>query len=325
MSPLPIGVVGVGALGIHHARHLARISEVDLVGFYDISESRTREVEAAVGVPGFPSLEALLARVRAVTIAVPTVSHAEVGLAAIARGVPVLLEKPLARTLEEADALVAAAGARGLQLQVGHIERFNAALRAAERYLERATFIEGWRLAPFQVRGTDVPVVLDLMIHDLDLILHLTGGSEAVDVRAVGETVLSSHLDVVHTRVEFGSGPVASVTASRIARERVRRLKVYQPGGCLLLDLGAGCGEFITLREGWHPESRGRLEDVIDRIPLEAPRADALQLELLSFIHAVRGEREAVVTGHEGRAALALALEVTAAVERTGLASHAIP
>jgi predicted dehydrogenase len=315
----------VGALGIHHARHLARIGEVDFVGFYDISATRTREVEAAVGVRGFPSLEALLARVRAVTIAVPTVSHAEVGLAAIARGVPVLLEKPLARTLEEADALVAAAGARGVQLQVGHIERFNPALRAAERYLERATFIEGRRLAPFQVRGTDVPVVLDLMIHDLDLILHLTGGSEAVEVRAVGETVLSSHLDVVHTRVEFGSGAVASVTASRIARERVRRLKVFQPGGCLLLDLGAGCGEFLTLRQGWHPESPERVEDVIDRIPLEAPRADALQLELMSFIHAVRGEREAVVTGFEGRAALALALEVTAAVERTGVASHAIP
>ena len=313
---LPIGVVGVGALGIHHARHLARIDEVELVGFYDISRRRTREVEAAVGVRGFADLNTLLHRVSAVTIAVPTVSHAEVGLAALARGVPVLLEKPLAATLGEADALVAAASHGGVQLQVGHIERFNPALRAAERYLDRPGFIEGRRLAPFQVRGTDVPVVLDLMIHDLDLILHLTGGSEAVDVRAVGEAVLSPHLDLAHARVEFGCGAVASVTASRIARDRVRRLRLYQADGCLSLDLAAGHGEFLRLREGWNFAEPACQEDLIERIPLEAPRADALSLELLSFIHAVRGDREAVVSGEEGRAALALALEVSAAVAR---------
>jgi predicted dehydrogenase len=153
------------------------------------------------------------------------------------------------------------------------------------------------------------------MIHELDLILHLLGGSEAMEVRAVGETVLSPHLDLAHARVEFGCGAVASVTASRIARERVRRLRLYQADGCLSLDLAAGRGEFLRLREGW---TLGDPEDLaeIERIPLEAPRADALKLELLSFIHAVRGEREAVVRGEEGRAAVALALEVSAAVAR---------
>lgn len=307
----------MGALGIHHARHLARLPEVQLVGFYDISLPRTREVEAAIGVRGTASLDELLRKVRAVTIAVPTGAHAEVGLAALERGIPVLLEKPLAANLAEADALVAAAARAGVQLQVGHIERFNPALRAAEPHLDHPGFIEGQRLAPFQVRGTDVPVVMDLMIHDLDLILHLTGGAPAVDVRAVGETVLSPHLDLVHARVEFGCGAVASVTASRIARERVRRLRVYQPESCLLLDLAAGRGELLRLRAGWNPSAPARMEDVIEHIPLEAPRADALELELLSFIHAVRGEREAVVTGEEGRAALELALEVTGAVDRT--------
>jgi predicted dehydrogenase len=312
---LPIGVVGVGVLGLHHARHLSRLEEVELVGFYDIARSRSREVEAAVGVRGFADLHSLLSRVSAVTIAVPTADHATVGLAALERGIPVLMEKPLAGTLVEADALVSASAKAGVQLQVGHIERFNPALRAAEPYLDRPSFIEGRRLAPFQNRGTDVPVVLDLMIHELDLILHLLGGSEAVEVRAVGETVLSSHLDLAHARVEFGCGAVASVTASRIARERVRRLRLYQADGCLSLDLAAGRGEFLRLREGW---TLGDPEDLaeIERIPLEAPRADALKLELLSFIHAVRGEREAVVRGDEGRAAVALALEVSAAVAR---------
>lgn len=322
---LRIGVVGVGALGIHHARHLARLDEVELVGFYDISHSRSKEVEAAVGVRGFTDLDSLLHRVDAVTIAVPTVCHATVGLAALERGIPVLLEKPLAGTLEEADTLVATAARRGVQLQVGHIERFNPAIRAAEPYLDRPGFIEGRRLAPFQVRGTDVPVVLDLMIHDLDLILHLTGGSAAVEVRAVGEAVLSPHLDLAHARVEFGCGAVASVTASRIARERVRRLRLYQADGCLSLDLAAGRGEFLRLREGWSLGVPSSEEDLIERIPLEAPRADALSLELLSFIHAVRGDREAVVSGEEGRAALALALEVSAAVARAARVMPSVP
>lgn len=316
---LPIGVVGVGALGIHHARHLAAFPDVDFVGFYDIDPVRSAEVSAEVGVPAFSSLESLLRRTRAVTVAVPTTAHAEVGLAALERGVAVLVEKPFASTLEEADALVATATRAGVQLQVGHIERFNPALRAAEPYLDGPTFIEGQRLAPFQLRGTDVPVVLDLMIHDLDLILHLTGGVEATDVRAVGAAVLSPHLDLVHARVDFAGGVIASVTASRIARERVRRLRIYQPNGYLSLDLAAGRGHFLHLREGWQTEVASRMEDVIERVSLVAPTADALRLELQSFVHAVCGDRETVVTGAEGRAALRLALQVTEAVERSPL------
>jgi len=183
--------------------------------------------------------------------------------------------------------------------------------------------VEGHRLAPFQPRGTDVAVVLDLMIHDLDLILHLTGGAELVDVRASGAQVLSSHLDIVNARVEFDNGTVASVTASRVARERRRLLRIFQETGYLRLDLAQGTGEFLRVRKGWSPGEGSQLEDALERIVLEAPEVDALRAELESFVHAVRGGRETVVTGAEGRAALALALAVSAAVGRNPVALRA--
>lgn len=323
--PLPVGVIGVGALGWHHARHLAAMPGAELVGIYDIRLDRAREVARAVGTVACGTRDELLARVRAVTVAVPTPVHAEVGLAALEAGVAVLMEKPIATTLAEADALLAMAERRRVLLQVGHIERFNRALRAAAPFLDQPRFIEGERLAPFQPRGTDVPVVLDLMIHDLDLILHLTGGLEACEVRASGASVLSPHLDVASARVEFPSGAVAQVTASRIARERVRRLRIYQSEGYLSLDLATGKGEFLRLRHGWSPGQDASLEEVAERIPLEAPAADALGLELASFLHAVRGEQEAVVSGGEGRAALELALRVTDAIREASLTTPADP
>lgn len=323
MRPVKVGVIGVGALGWHHARHLAAMPGAELVGIYDIRPDRARQVAAAVGTVACGTREELLARAQAVTVAVPTPAHAEVGTAVLEAGVAVLMEKPIATTLPEADAMLAASEARGALLQVGHIERFNRALLASAPFLDVPLFIEGERLAPFQPRGTDVPVVLDLMIHDLDLILHLTGGLEATEVRANGAAVLSPHLDVASARVEFASGAVASVTASRIARERVRRLRIYQEEGYLSLDLAAGRGEFLRLRHGWTPGSDASLEEVAERIPLEAPAADALGLELASFLHAVRGEQEAVVSGGEGRAALQLALRVTETIRMATLAAQA--
>ncbi len=317
---LPIGVVGVGALGRHHARHLATLEEAELVGVYDTDEARATEVAGELGVIAFGDLEALLARVEAVTVAVPTPAHAAVGLRALERGVPVLMEKPLAATVAEADALIAAAARGGVQLQVGHIERYNRALRAAEPYLDGPRYIESQRLAPFQPRGTDVAVVLDLMIHDLDLVLRLTGGAEATEVRASGLALLSSHLDIANARVEFTNGAVALATASRVSRERVRRLRLFQPNGYLSLDLASGGGEFMRVRSDWRPGTGNALADVVERVVLEAPEADALQLELRSFVHAVRGEREVVVSGEEGRSALALALRVADAVRTSPLA-----
>jgi len=253
---------------------------------------------------------------------VPTQFHHEVGMRVLRRGIPMLMEKPLAATLPEADALIEEAATRGVQLQVGHIERFNQALRAAEPLLHHPLYLESQRLSLFQPRGTDVAVVLDLMIHDLDLILHLTGGAEATDVRASGVAVLSQHLDMANARVEFQGGVVANVTASRVARDRVRRLRIFQANGYLSLDLATGRGDFMRLRDGWRPGISQELSDIVEFIPLNAPEADALSLELHSFIHAVRGDREAVITGEEGRAALALALRVTDAVTTTPLPVH---
>jgi predicted dehydrogenase len=320
---LPVGVIGVGALGQHHARHLARLGEVQLVGVCDIEAGRAERIATELGTAAFVEVDDLLARVEAVTVAVPTPAHIDVGLRALESSVPVLMEKPLAATLDEADLLIAAASRRQVQLQVGHIERYNRALRAAEPFLDGPRYIESLRLAPFQPRGTDVAVVLDLMIHDLDLVLHLTGGSVATEVRASGVSVLSSHLDLANARVEFANGAVALATASRVARERIRRLRLFQPNGYFSLDLATGEGEFMRVRTGWQPGTGRELADVVERIALQAPEADALSLELRSFVHAVRGQHEVVVRGEEGRAALALALRVADAVRTQPLAVSA--
>jgi predicted dehydrogenase len=316
---LPVGVLGVGALGQHHARHLADLSDVRLVGVHDVDRARAKKIAGELGTVAFGEMDELLAQVEAVTVAVPTPAHAEVGLRALSRGVPVLMEKPLAATLAEADDLIAEARRRQVQLQVGHIERYNRAIRAAEAYLDGPRYIESLRLAPFQPRGTDVAVVIDLMIHDLDLVLHLTG-SVATEVRASGLPVLSPHLDIANARVEFANGAVALATASRVARERIRRLRLFQPNGYFSLDLATGAGEFMRVRSGWQPGTGRELADVVEQIELAAPEADALSLELQSFVHAVRGEREVVVRGEEGRAALELALRVADAVRTTPLA-----
>jgi len=324
VSRLRIGVVGVGALGRHHARHLAALDEAELVGVFDTDSARAAAVAGELGTTAFPDLETLLSRVSAVSVAVPTPAHAAVGLRALERGVPVLMEKPLAATVADADALIAAARRGGLQLQVGHIERYNRALRAAEPFLDGPRYIESQRLAPFQPRGTDVAVVLDLMIHDLDLVLRLSGGAQVTEVRASGLALLSQHLDIANARVEFGNGAVALATASRVSRERVRRLRLFQPNGYLSLDLASGGGEFMRVRPDWRPGTGNALTDVVERIVLEAPEADALQLELRSFVNAVRGEREVVVSGEEGRSALALALRVADAVRTSPLAIPAV-
>jgi len=320
MVRLPVGVIGVGALGRHHARHLAASGNATLVGVHDIDAVQGRAVAQDCGTRFFPDAEALLAAVEAVTVAVPTPAHAEVGLRALARGRAVLMEKPLAASLAEADALVAASARRGVPLQVGHVERYNRAVRAALPFLEDPRYLESDRLAPFQTRGTDVAVVLDLMIHDLDLILHLTGGAPVSDVRASGVAVLSPHLDMANARVEFATGAVANVTASRVARERVRHLRIFQSNGYFSLDLGAGQGKFMRLREGWRESGGNSLAEIMELIPLDAPAADALALELESFISAVRGEPGAIVSAAEGRAALALALTVTEAIQRPSAA-----
>ncbi len=321
MSIIPVGVVGVGALGRHHARHFAAMHGTELVGVHDVDRQRAEQVAEAAGTRAFASLADLLEATQAVVVAVPTVAHREVGLECLGRGVSVLMEKPLATSTAEADELLDEANRQDVVFAVGHIERFNRAVRAAMGVLEHPMFLEGIRLAPFQPRGTDVAVVLDLMIHDLDLANHLVRGAPVSDVRASGVSVLSPHLDMVNARVEFDGGAVASMTASRVARDRVRRLRIFQPSGYLSLDLAEGTGTFMRLREGWRPGTGSSIQEIVETVELRAPEADAMGLELAAFVAAVRGDPAAIVSAAEGRSALALALDVSEAVQRTPVPS----
>jgi len=318
--PVRVGVVGTGALGFHHARLLKTSDGAELVGIYDLNPTRAAQVAAELETTAYPSLDALLDRVEAATVVVPTPAHVDVGLAVLTRGLPALIEKPLADTLPGAERLVRAAAEHGAALQVGHVERFNRAVRAAASYLDEPRFLQSERLAPFQPRGTDVAVILDLMIHDLDLVLELVR-SEVAEVRATGVPILTPHVDIANARVEFGNGAVAVITASRVSRERTRKLRIFQPTGYFSLDLAQGNGHFYRLKSGWQGFGATRIEEIVEHVRLEAPEAEPLKLELESFLRAVRGDGEIVVTGAAGLQALALAYRVADAIEASPLAS----
>jgi predicted dehydrogenase len=315
-----VGVVGTGALGYHHARLYRSVPGAELVGIVDIDAARAAQVSKELGTTAFPDLDALLERVDAVSVVVPTSAHTEVGQRVLERGVHALIEKPLADTVAGARALVAAAERAGVILQVGHVERFNRAVRAALPFLDQPRFLQSERLAPFSPRGTDVAVILDLMIHDLDLVLELVR-APVTEVRATGVPILTPHVDIANARVEFENGAVALITASRVSRERTRKLRIFQPTGYFSLDLAEGNGHFYRLKPGWQTLGAKKIEDVVEHQRLEAPAAEPLRLELESFVAAARGEGEVVVTGAAGAEALALALRVVDAVGASPLAA----
>lgn len=323
-----VGVVGVGSLGFHHARLLRELAGVTLVGIHDVDPARLGEVGAALGAPTYATADDLFARVDAVVVAVPTAAHEWVARAALDRGVHVLIEKPIAPTLEAADRILEAATATGALVQIGHVERFNGALRACESYLHEPLFVESHRLAPFGPRGTEVAVVLDLMIHDLDLVLSLVR-RPVTHVAAVGVPVLTSSPDIASARLDFSGGAVANLTASRVSLERVRKIRFFQRSGYISLDLARGTGEFLRLRTelAWEermagpsapapPLPAGRLEDIVERVPLEADPVEPLQCELERFVDAVLGRTPVAVTGEDGRDALAVALEIIDRIDR---------
>ena len=320
VRPVKVGVVGAGALGFHHIRLLKKIAGADVVGFYDHNPPRAAQVAKELETVAHPTLEALLDRVEAITVVVPTPAHVEVGQAVLERGLHALIEKPLADTVPGAEQLVHLAREHGVCLQVGHVERFNRAVRAAAPYLDEPRFLQTERLAPFQPRGTDVAVILDLMIHDLDLVLELVR-SEVGEVRATGVPILSPHVDIANARIEFANGAVAIITASRVSRERTRKLRIFQPTGYFSLDLAQGSGHFYRLKSGWQEAQATRMEDIVEHVKLEAPEAEPLKLELESFLRAVRGDGDVVVTGAAGVQALNLAYRVADAISASPLAA----
>ncbi len=300
-----VGVIGVGALGQHHARVYAGLLGVDLVGVHDADPSRAREVAERHGGRAFPTVEALLGEVRAVSVAVPTVDHHRLARQALEAGRDVLVEKPMTSTLEEADDLIALADERKAVLQVGHIERFNPATDVLKATVRKPRFIEVHRLGSFSPRSLDVDVVLDLMIHDLDIVLCLDG-SEAVQIDAVGVPVLTPKVDIANVRLRFASGLIANLTASRVSVDKVRKFRVFSPRTYISVDFTRREAQVARLKEG----EGGRPQIATEKTA--APDQEPLQRQLEGFVAAVRDRSRPVVPGSDGRRALALALAILA-------------
>ncbi len=307
-SAVRVGVVGVGHLGRHHARILGAMEGAELVGVVDTIAARADEVAAATRAPALTDYRDLFDRVDAVSIAVPTELHRDVAMPFLERGIGVLVEKPMARTLAEADELIAAANASGATLAVGHTERYNPAVHAVLPLVTSPRFIEVHRLGVFPERSLDIDVVFDLMIHDLDIILALVK-AEPTSIEAVGVPVLTDKYDIANARLRFSTGCIANVTASRISKERVRKIRFFQPDAYVSIDYAEQEVEGYRLkrRDGQRPEIQGG--------KLSVTREEPLKRELTDFVQAVRDKRAPLVSGEDGLRALKLAQAIADKME----------
>ncbi len=309
-APVKVAVVGVGALGEHHARIYSELPEAELVAVVDVKPERAGEIARRHDCRALTDWRQALNLVEAVSLAAPTVLHAELGAALLERGLHVLVEKPIADSLAGAEALIEARERSGSVLRIGHSERFNPAVAAIRDRITRPLFFEAHRLGVFVPRSLDIDVVLDLMIHDLDLILHWIGEPIA-EIRAVGVPVLTPRVDIANARIEFESGCVANVTASRVSADKVRKLRFFQPSDYVSIDFQAQDAQMYSLME------TGGGRRIVKR-DLSIQREQPLKLEIQSFLEEVRAGfgKPAVVgcSAHEGKAALSLALEVLARI-----------
>ena len=307
-EPLRTAVIGIGHLGRHHARILAGLDGARLTAVVDTIEERAAAAAAATGATALTDYRRVVGEVDAVTIAVPTELHHQVALPFLERGTAVLVEKPMARTLQEADGLIAAARAGGATLAVGHTERYNPAVAAVFPLVTSPRFIEVHRLGAFPERSLDIDVVFDLMIHDLDIILALVK-SDVTSIEAVGVPVLTPKYDIANARLRFASGCIANVTASRISRDRVRKIRFFQPDAYLSIDYAAQEveGWRLVRGEGPRPSIQGG--------PIPVERDEPLRLELADFIRAARDGTTPLVDGDAGRRALELASRVAEKME----------
>jgi predicted dehydrogenase len=317
---LRMAVIGVGHLGKHHARILPSLPGVELVAVVDTNRLRAEGVAAATGCRAIVDARELIGRVDAVTIAVPTEIHCSIALPFLQARVPVLVEKPMARSLDEADELIAAAADAGVALAVGHTERFNPALAVARPLLTDPRFIEVHRLGTFPERSLDIDVVFDLMIHDLDVVLSLVN-SDVESLEAVGVPVVTNRVDIANARLRFANGCIANVTASRISRDRVRKIRFFQPASYLTIDYAAQKVDLWRLVSGDGPApfdgAQGRPFDgaqgrpTIEGGEIAVTNEEPLARELTDFVDAVVSRRAPVVTGEAGRRALAIAEQIT--------------
>jgi predicted dehydrogenase len=312
-----VGVIGTGHLGREHARVYAALPGVELIGVHDVDPAAAAAAATRAGCPVLP-VAALLGRAQAVSVCVPTPAHAEVTHACLDAGLHVLVEKPITDDLQAGRDLVALAARRGRVLQVGHVERFNPAMVAAAQHVRRPRFVESHRLSRFGRRGSDVAVVLDLMIHDLDLILSLVG-DDVQTIDATGVPVLTPSTDIASARLHFRNGCVANLTASRISLERMRKVRFFQSDSYLSVDLLQGQVAMYRRRPDFRLEAfqealaRGESPDfaaAIEPVPIIVGNDEPLRLELQAFVDAVQNGRPAVVSGEDGVRALEVACEI---------------
>lgn len=304
-----VAVIGVGYLGSFHAQKYAKIEGAELVGVTDSDPGRANEVAAANGTKAFASHTELLGKVDAVSIVTPTESHYRIGMEFLQAGADVLVEKPIANSVQEAGELVRAAERAGRILQVGHLERFNGAMSALGDRVKTPSYIEAFRLSPFPNRSTDVDVVLDVMIHDIDLVLKLAG-SEVEEVEAFGMPIVSDRDDLASARIRFKNGAVASITANRASKERVRKINVYQRDACIAIDYAS---QSVTVSRPTLDASTG-LKPLVDE-EVASEKKDALFEELSSFIDACTTRKTPVVSGVDGKKALEVAVMVQLAIK----------
>ena len=311
-------VIGAGHLGQAHARVHASLEQVELVAVCDVNETRGREIAERHGTRFVHDYRELLDRVEAVSVATPTVNHCEISRAFLEAGVHVLVEKPIARSLYEADEMIRAAESKNLVLQTGHIERFNPAFAALRRRIEHPRFFEAHRMGVFTPRSLDIDVVMDLMVHELDIIASLVQ-SEVVKIEAVGIPILTRKIDLANARLEFAGGCVANITASRVAGERLRKLRIFQPNEYYSLDYAE---QQVLALKLIPPQAAGALPVIAaESLPIE--KREPLLAEIESFISAIQSRSAPEVGGADGRRALALATEVLDKIkahsERAGL------
>ncbi|HSL22350.1 MAG TPA: Gfo/Idh/MocA family oxidoreductase [Vicinamibacterales bacterium] len=304
-----VAVIGVGHLGRHHARILATLPGATLAGVVDINEARAQEIAAKHGTRPFTDFRQVLDGVDAVCVAVPTERHLEIARPFLERGIATLVEKPIARSAREAGALLEAAASGGAILAAGHTERYNPAVQAALPLVTTPRFVEVHRLGVFPERSLDIDVVFDLMIHDLDIVAALVK-SPVASVEAVGVPVLTPRVDIANARLRFESGCIANITASRISRDRVRKIRFFQPDAYISIDYAAKEVEAYRLAR------RGAERPAIEGGKLSVPQDEPLALELADFVAAARDKRPPMVTGEDGRRAVVLAEQIAGEIER---------
>ncbi|HID96944.1 MAG TPA: Gfo/Idh/MocA family oxidoreductase [Thermodesulfobacteriaceae bacterium] len=307
-KPVRTAVIGVGYLGRFHAQKYARMEDVELVGVVDMSIDRAEKVAAEVGTAAFTDFRELMGGIDAASVVVPTVYHYDVARPLLQSGIHCMLEKPITTTVEEADDLIETARSKGLVLQVGHLERFNPAIQLLEERVKNPFFIEAHRLSGFKDRATDVDVVLDLMIHDLEIILAITD-SRVREIRAVGVPVLTGKVDIANARIIFENSCTANVTASRISLQDMRRIRVFQPS----IYVAADCvkrNSMVVMADPGADDLRAAIKPEF----FSHGDVDILFDELYSFIRAVRGLEPPRVSGESGRNALSLALDINSQI-----------